>query len=90
MQFIWDPTKAVTNLKKHDVSFEEAQTVFEDPLYVDFFDPDHSENEERYLIVGKSIEERLLIVSYTERRDTTRIITAREVTRSERESYEEG
>jgi uncharacterized protein len=90
MQFIWDPTKAVTNLKKHDVSFEEAQTVFEDPLYVDFFDPDHSENEERYLIVRKSIEERLLIVSYTERRDTTRIITAREVTRSERESYEEG
>jgi uncharacterized protein len=90
MQFTWDPTKATKNLKKHDVSFEEAQTVFEDPLYVDFFDPDHSENEERYLIVGKSIEGRLLIVSYTERRDTTRIITAREVTRSEREAYEEG
>ncbi len=90
MQFIWDPTKAAENRKKHDVSFEEAQTVFGDPLYVDFFDPDHSEDEERYLIVGKSIEGRLLIVSYTERRDATRIITAREVTRSEREAYEEG
>ena len=88
MQFTWDPTKAAKNVEKHDVSFEEAQTVFDDPLYVDFFDPDHSEDEDRYLIVGKSIEERLLIVSYTERGDAIRIITARDVTRSEREAYE--
>jgi uncharacterized protein len=90
MQFTWDPTKATKNLKNHDVSFEEAQTVFDDPLYVDFFDPDHSEDEERYLVVGKSVEGRLLIVSYTERKDAIRIITARDVTRSEREAYEEG
>ena len=88
MQFTWDPTKAAKNLEKHDVSFEKAQTVFDDPLYIDFFGPDHSEDEDRYLIVGKSIEERLLIVSYTERRDAIRIITARDVTRSEREAYE--
>jgi uncharacterized protein len=77
-------------LSKHDVSFEEAETVFDDPLYVDFYDPDHSKNEERYLIVGQSSQKRLLIVSYTERGDSIRLISAREVTRSEREAYEEG
>lgn len=77
-------------MSKHGVSFEEAKTVFDDPLYVDFYDPDHSEDEERYLIVGQSSQERLLIVSYTERGDSIRLISAREVTRSEQESYEEG
>lgn len=89
MKFSWDPDKAATNLRKHTVSFEEAETVFDDPLYVEFYDPDHSENEDRFLIVGKSRQGRLLIVSYTERRTSTRLITAREVTRSEREAYEE-
>ena len=60
------------------------------PLYVDFYDVDHSAEEERYLIVGKSNRDKLLIVSYTERKDLIRIISAREVTRSEREAYEEG
>lgn len=69
---------------------KEAETVFDDPLYVDFYDPDHSEDEVRYLIVGQSSQRRLLIVSYTERGDSIRLISAREVTRAEREAYEEG
>jgi uncharacterized protein len=90
MRFEWNNEKAASNLAKHRVSFEEAKTVFDDPLYVDFYDPDHSEDEERYLIVGQSDRGRLLIVSYTERRDSIRLISAREVTRTEREAYEEG
>ena len=90
MQFEWDDNKAASNLSKHEVSFEEAKTVFDDPLYVDFYDPDRSEDEERYLIVGESNRGRLLIVSYTERGNSIRLISAREVTRSEREAYEEG
>jgi uncharacterized DUF497 family protein len=90
MQFDWDNNKAERNLSKHGVSFEEAKTVFDDPFYVDFYDPDHSEDEERYLIVGQSSRGRLLIVSYTEREDSIRLISAREVTRTEREAYEEG
>jgi uncharacterized DUF497 family protein len=89
MQFEWDRSKATSNLSKHGVSFEEAKTVFDDPLYVDFYDPDHSESEERYLVVGESNQGRLLIVSYTERRNSIRLISAREVTRTEREAYEE-
>lgn len=90
MQFEWNDDKATSNLSKHGVSFEEAKTVFDDPLYVDFYDPDHSEDEERYLLVGHSSQERLLIVSYTERGNSIRLISAREVTRTEREAYEEG
>jgi uncharacterized DUF497 family protein len=90
MQFEWNENKAASNLSKHEVSFEEAKTVFDDPLYVEFYDPDHSEDEERYLIVGESNRGRLLIVSYTKRGDSIRLISAREVTRTEREAYEEG
>jgi uncharacterized protein len=90
MKFQWDENKAEKKQLKHRVTFEEAQTVFEDPLYVDFYDPDHSEDEERYLIIGISIQRRLLIVSYTERENSTRLISARETTRSEQEAYEEG
>ena len=90
MKFEWDENKAAINLLKHQVSFEEAKTVFDDPLYVDFYDPDHSDNEERYLIIGESSRGRLLIMSYTERGNLIRLISAREVTRSEREAYKEG
>lgn len=90
MKYEWDENKAVKNLVKHGISFAEAKTIFDDPLYVDFYDLDHSEDEERYLIVGESNRGRLLIVSYTERRELIRIISAREVTKSEREAYEEG
>ncbi|MBD1905428.1 BrnT family toxin [Funiculus sociatus GB2-A5] len=90
MRFEWDENKAASNLSKHGVSFEEAKTVFDDPLYVDFYDPDPSDEEQRYLIVGEPNRGRLLIVSYTERGDSIRLISTRVVTRSEREVYEEG
>lgn len=90
MDFEWDEEKAAANLAKHGVSFEEVQTVFDDPLYVDFYDPDHSSDEHRYIIIGESQQGRLLLVSYTERADATRLISAREVTGSERKVYEEG
>ena len=95
MRFEWDNNKASKNLSKHGVSFSEAQSVFDDPLYIDFYDPDHSDREERYLeerylIVGESKQGRLLIISYTERVNSIRIISAREVTKSERQMYEEG
>ena len=90
MEFEWDEEKAAANLAEHEVSFDEAKTVFDDPLYVDFYDPDHSYDEHRYLIVGKSRQGRLLIVSYTERGDAVRLISAREVTSAERKAYEEG
>lgn len=89
MQWEWDDEKATSNLEKHGVSFEEAATVFDDPLYVDFYDPDHSAEEHRYLIVGMSLNGRLLIVSYTERPESGRLISAREVTAAERKVYEE-
>ena len=90
MIFDWDQNKAQKNLSKHQVSFAEAQTVFNDQLFIDFYDPDHSEDEERYLIVGKSNQDNLLIVSYTERGSSIRIISARKVTKAERKAYEEG
>ncbi len=90
MKFEWDEEKAAANLADHKVSFDEAKTVFDDPLYVDFYDPDHSYDEHRYLIVCKSRQGRLLIVSYTERGDAVRLISAREVTSAERKAYEEG
>ena len=90
MEFEWDEEKAAANLAKHEVSFAEATTIFADPLYVDFYDPDHSIDEHRYIIIGESQQSRLLIVSYTERGHIVRLIGAREVTRREREIYEEG
>ncbi len=90
MEFEWDEEKARANLAKHDVSFEEAKTVFDDLLYVDLYDPDHSHDEHRYIMIGQSNQGRVLIVSYTERHDTIRVVNAREMTRSERKAYEEG
>ncbi len=90
MNFEWDEVKAAANLEKHGVSFEEAKTVFDDPLYVDFYDPDHSYDEHRYIIIGQSGQGRLMIVSYAERGGTLRLISSREVTPAERKAYEEG
>jgi uncharacterized protein len=90
MEFDWDDEKAAINLADHKVSFDEAKAVFDDPLYVDFYDPDHSYDEHRYLIIGESQQRRLLIVSYTERGDITRLISAREATPAERRDYEKG
>lgn len=88
--FDWDPTKAARNLKDHQVAFEEASTVFGDPLAMLMADPDHSEEEERYLVLGMSLRSRLLVVSFVERPPKTRLISAREATRHERRQYEEG
>lgn len=90
MEFQWDQQKAKSKLSKHGISFEEAQTVFDDPLYVDFYDPDHSEDEDRYIIVGESLNSRVLLVSYTERGDKIRLISARQVTKQELLAYQEG
>ena len=89
VRFEWDPDKAADNVSKHGVSFEEAQTVFQDDLFVAFEDPDHSQGEHRLIIMGQSTERRLLVVAYTERRERIRLISAREATRKERRAYEE-
>jgi uncharacterized DUF497 family protein len=90
MEFEWNEDKAQANLSNHGVSFDEAKTVFDDPFFIDFYDPDHSDDEERYIIIGQSQQQRLLVVSYTERRDKTRLISAREATKLEKDAYEEG
>ena len=88
MEFEWDKNKATSNFSKHNVSFDEAKTVFNDPLYIDFYDIDHADNEHRYIIIGQSQKGQLLIVSYTERKNVIRLISARKATRREREDYE--
>jgi uncharacterized protein len=90
MRFEWDPKKATTNLKKHGITFQEAATVFGDPLAITFQDPDHSGDEERQMTFGLSLQKRLIVVSHTERRDRIRIINARLMDRKERMIYEEG
>ena len=90
MNFEWDAEKAASNFRKHGIPFDEATTVFNDPLFVDFYDPDHSHEEHRYIIIGESKKENLLLVSYAERRDIIRLISARKATRKERKTYEEG
>ena len=88
MEFEWDPNKADYNLKRHGVDFTEASTVFNDPLSVTYHDPDHSLDEDRYITIGLSVSNRLLIVAHTDRNEVTRIISAREVTSRERKLYE--
>ena len=87
--FEWDPAKAAANLLQHGVSFEEATTVFQDPLAKIHDDPDHSATERRDVIVGHSLEGRLLLVSFTDRGDQIRVISARSPTNRERRDYEE-
>jgi len=94
LQFEWDSAKAVENLAKHGVSFQEAATVFRDPLSATGADPDHSIGEERFITFGVSTSGvstsgRLLVVAHTEDGDTIRIITARPATAAERKIYEE-
>jgi len=89
MKFEWDQTKATANLKKHSVSFEEAKTVFDNPLAVIFDDEAHSIDERREIIIGHSQQNRLLLIAFTERSSTIRIISARLAIRKEREDYEQ-
>ena len=88
MKFEWDPGKAAENLKKHGVGFPEAATVFGDPLEMTIPDSDHSEGETRFLSLGLSSGNRLLVVAYTEREDRIRVIHARVAAPRERRLYE--
>ncbi len=89
MKFEWDPAKAAANLKKHQVSFDEAKTVFYDDFAVQFFDEEHSSDEERFIMLGMSSNARLLIVCHCERSEgeAVRIISARKATRGESTFY---
>jgi len=92
MRFEWDEAKNISNFRKHGVWFEEAQTVWADPQAQEFYDPDHSADEDRFIRVGHSRKDRLLLVIFCERRagETVRIISARKSTAKERNTYEEG
>ena len=86
----WDPEKAASNYAKHGVDFHEAGTVLDDPLSTTFPDPDHSEDEQRYLTIGSSLSGRILVVAHTDRGEAVRLISARPVTSGERRFYEQG
>ncbi len=89
MDFEWDETKARINQRKHGVSFLEAAEVFSDEHSSSVQDPDHSYDENRYLLFGVSLKDNYLVVSFTERSETIRIISARQMTRQERNAYEQ-
>ena len=90
MEFEWDDAKAEANLRKHGVAFAEAATAFGDPLAITFYDPAHSDDEDRFLTIGLSEGGRVVILSHTDREESVRIISAREATRGERKGYEDG
>jgi uncharacterized DUF497 family protein len=91
LRFEWDEDKAASNVAKHGVTFDEASTVFGDPLAAIFDDEEHSQDELREIIIGHSVLQRLLLVSFTERgEEVVRIISARKASKSERKDYEEG
>ena len=89
MEFTWDEKKAAINIQKHKVSFEEAKTVFDDEEALFMSDPDHSETEERFILLGMSLALRLLIVChcYRENENVIRIISARKATKNETDTY---
>ena len=89
IDFDWNPEKEEINYRKHGISFQEATTVLEDLLSWTFPDPDHSGEEQRYLTMGVSSYDKLLVVSHTDRESKTRIISARKATKQERRYYEE-
>ena len=86
--FEWDEKKANQNIKKHGISFEEAATVFGDPFSITIYDPLHSKDEDRFVILGMSNRNRVLVVVHTDRDDKIRIISARKATKKERKQYE--
>ncbi len=90
MDFEWDERKADYNLQKHGVSFQEAATVFYDPIAITFADPDHSDDEDRFIVIGTSAKGRLLMVAHTDRGNRIRIISARTLRPKERRLYESG
>ena len=90
MTYEWGGVKAAANVKKHHVTFEEAASVFLDPSALTFWDPDHSEEEDREITIGRSRLRRVLFVAHTAREGRVRIISARRATRQEQRQYEEG
>ena len=88
MEFEWNKTKAKTNLEKHNISFDEATTVFGDPLAVTYLDPDHCEGEIRYLTFGHTSHGKLIVVAHAVRGVKIRIVSARDMTRKEKKDYE--
>ena len=89
LRFGWNAEKAAINLSKHGVSFEEASTIFGDPLSVTAIDPNHPDDESRFVIIGQSFEGSLIVVVHSELEDSIRIISVRPATRREREVYEQ-
>ena len=89
LSFEWDENKARSNLAKHGVSFDDASSVFHDTLSITIPDPAHSQTEDRFIIIGNSHQQKLLVVVHTDRGDNIRIISARRATRRERKTYEE-
>jgi uncharacterized DUF497 family protein len=87
--FEWDPSKATENLETHGISFDEASTAFGDILSLTIYDPLHSEEEDRLVLIGNSHRNRLLVVVHTERGDFIRLISARKASKKERKQYEE-
>ena len=86
-EFEWDDEKAERNFKKHGVGFEEGATIFNDPMIATIDDPDHSENEARFISIGTSVVRRLLTVIHTFRKERIRLISARKVTKNEKKYY---
>jgi hypothetical protein len=87
-EFEWDDEKAISNLDKHGVGFEEGATIFNDPLVATISDPDHSEDEERFISIGTSVQNRLLVIVHTFREERIRLISCRKATNAERKLYE--
>lgn len=87
LQFEWDSRKARVNKRKHGITFEEASTIFDDPLSITIHDPAHSVGEDRFITIGTSANDRFIVVVHTERGDTIRIISARNATRNEKRQY---
>ncbi len=87
--FEWDPNKAKENLEMHGISFDEASTAFHDTLSLAIYDPLHSEEEDRFVLIGSSHRNRLLVIVHTDRGDKIRLVSARKASKKEREQYEE-
>jgi len=90
LQFEWDSKKAYSNKNKHGITFEEASTIFGDTLSITIHDPAHSIGEDRFITIGTSIKNKLIVVAHTDRGDIIRIISARKATRNEKSQYEQG
>ena len=89
LRFEWDTEKAARNMERHQVSFEEAATVLDDPMFITLVDEEHSQDEERYVTLGLSSRGRLLMLAHTDREGQVRIISARQATKKEEQFYAE-